>query len=146
MSALRSVAAMMAVACTLLLAPAAGQARKPPSLLVSKINEVREAHGVRPARHSRSLSKSSSAFARYLARTHQFGHSSRIRASNRFSKLGELLALTPRRVRKRRMLNLWLQSPSHRAVLLDPAFRYVGVGRGRYGGARAVVWTVHFGR
>ena len=148
MSALRPTAAILAVACTLLLVPAAGQARKPKTPLVNKINEVRKAHGIPPVRYSRSLSRSSSRFARYLARTRQFGHGRPIWASRRFSGLGEILALSTGRVRRSEILSLWLQSPSHRAVILGSAFRYVGAGRawGQYGEARGLVWTVHFGR
>lgn len=148
MSALRPIAAILAVACTFLLAPAAGQARKPATPLVDKINEVRKAYGIPPVRFSRSLSRSSSRFARYLARNQQFAHGSPIRASRRFSGLGEILALSTGRVRRSEILSLWLQSPSHRAVILGSAFRYVGAGRawGQYGEVPALVWTVHFGR
>jgi uncharacterized protein YkwD len=136
------------VASTVLLAPATGQARKPKTPLVNQINEVRQVHGVPPVRYSRSLARSSLRFARYLARNQQFAHGSPIWASSRFSGLGEILALTTEKVRRRKILRSWLQSPSHRAVVLDPAFRYVGAGRawGDFGATPALVWTVHFGR
>jgi uncharacterized protein YkwD len=149
MSARRPVAAILAVACAFLLAPAAAAARKSPSPLVDEINEVRRAHGVRPARYSRSLSGSSSRFSRYLARTQRFAHGSRILASGRFSQLGEILALTGGwNVRRSRTIGYWLSSASHRAVLLGRAYRYVGAARvpGRFGGRPALYWTVQFGR
>ncbi len=148
MPALRSTAAILAVACTVLLAPAAGHARKSPSPMIDKINEVREAHGISPVRYSRSLHRSSSRFARYLAGTRQFGHGSPIWASRHFSRLGEILALVKgEKIRRGETLSSWMYSSSHRAVVLNPAYRYVGAGwrRGHFG-ATAVVWTAHFGR
>lgn len=144
----RAAAASLAVVCAFLL-PAEVEARKSRSPMVDKINKVRKAHGVRPARYSGSLSRSSSRFARYIARTHRFTHGSRIMASGGFSELGEVLALTRGwEVRRSRTLAYWLQSRRHRAVLLSPAFRYVGAARtrGHFGGSPTLVWAVQFGR
>ena len=69
MPALRPVAAMLAAASVSAFAPVSAQARTSPSPMVDKINHVRQAYGVPPVRYSRSLSGSSSRFARYLART-----------------------------------------------------------------------------
>lgn len=149
MSALRPIAAIVAVACTLLLAPAAAQARKSPSPMVDKINRARLANGIRPMRYSSSLSGSSSRFARHLAASQRFAHSSRIRASGRFSRLGEILALMRGwDVQRDLTLAYWLNSPSHRAVLLSPAFRYVGAARtsGYFAGSPVMFWAVQFGR
>lgn len=149
MSALRPVAAIVAVAFTLLLSPVAAQAGKSPSPMVNKINKVRTGYGLRPMHYSRSLSGSSSRFARHLARTRQFAHGSHISASARFSRLGEVLALMRGwQVQRALTLAYWLQSPAHRAVMLSPGFRYVGAARARahFGGNRVLVWTVQFGR
>jgi uncharacterized protein YkwD len=143
-----SAAAVVTVAIFLCL-PAAGQARRSPSPMIEEINRARAKHGVRRVRYSRSLSRSSRRYARHLARTHQFTHASRIVASRRFSRLGEILALmrghTPRR---RGTVRRWLSSSSHRAVLLSPEFRYVGAGRAHahFNGRPSTVWTVQFGR
>ncbi len=149
MSALRPIAAILAVACTLLLAPVAAEARKSPSPMVDKINKARLANGVRPMRYSRLLSGSSSKYARYLAGTQRFAHSSRIRASGHFSRLGEILALMGGwEVQRELTLAYWLNSPSHRSVLLSPAFRYVGAARtrGYWQGYPVLFWAVQFGR
>lgn len=149
MSARRHVAALFVVALPMLWAPAAGAARKSPSPMVDKINAVRKAHGIRPARYSRSLSGSSAQFARHLASTQRFAHRSRITANNRFSRLGEVLALMRGwKLRRSQTLAYWLGSPSHRAVLLSPVFRYVGAARvrGTFGGSRTIFWTVQLGR
>ena len=149
MSARRHVAAIFAVGFAMLWAPAAGAARKSPSPMVDKINIVRTAHGLRPARYSRSLSTSSSSFARHLAVTQQFEHGTRIMASNRFSTLSEILALTGGwKVRRGKTLRRWLESPAHRAVILSPAVDYVGAARirGHFAGRPVLFWTVQFGR
>lgn len=149
MPALRPAAAILAVLFAFLAASTAAEARKSPSPMVDKINEVRRAHGLRPARYSRSLSRSSSSYVRYLARTQRFAHGSRITASNRFSQLGEVLALMRGwQVQRQLTLSYWLGSPTHRAVLLSPAFRHVGAARtrGHFEGAPMVFWTVQFGR
>lgn len=145
----RSVAVILAVVTSLLCLPARGQARETPSPMVDAINQVRLQHGVPPAGYSRSLSRSSSRFASYLAQTGTFTHASRIIASGRFSKVGEILALSRGRgLRRARTLRNWLSSPVHRSVLLSPRFRYVGAARssGYFAGRPAVFWTVQFGR
>ena len=41
----------------------------------------------------------------------------------------------------------WLKSPEHRAIMLSPAYRWVGIGRecGRFlGYPHACVWTADF--
>ena len=149
MSALRPVAAILAVAFVFLLAPVAAEARKSPSLMVDKINEVRRAQGLAPMRYSSSLSRSSRRFARYLARTDQFTHGARISASNRFSRLGEVLALMRGwQVQRDLTLAYWLYSWSHRAVLLNPGYRYVGAARvnGYFKEIPMMFWTVQVGR
>ena len=149
MPALRPAAACLALACVLVLSTTSSEASASPSPMVDKINQVRAAHGMRALRYSRSLARSSSTFARYVVRTDHFAHAGRIMASARFSRLGEVLALTQGwKIRRTRTLGNWLRSPGHRAVLLSPSFRYVGAARvrGRVWGSRAVVWTVQLGR
>lgn len=147
MPALRPAAACLA--CALALSTTSAPANASPSPMVDKINQVRAAHGMRPLRYSRSLARSSSRYSRHMLRTDRFAHASRIMASRRFSRLGEILALSPGwKVRRKRTLRLWLGSAGHRTVLLSSSFRYIGAARvrGRFGGSRAMVWTVQFGR
>lgn len=149
MLALRPAATCLILTWPLVLSVASAEARPSPSPMVAKINAAREAQGMRALRYSRSLTRSSSRYARYLLRSDRFAHAGRIIASARFSKLGEILALTHGwKLKSARTLGYWLGSPSHRAVLLSSSFRYVGAAgiRGRLGRRRAVVWTVQFGR
>ena len=99
--------------------------------------------------HSPSLARSSSRYVHHLMRTGRFSHAPRIRASSRFFKLGEILALTSGwEIDRPRTIVSWLWSPSHRAVLLGRSFRYIGAARaqGYLAGRQAVLWTVHFGK
>jgi uncharacterized protein YkwD len=68
--------------------------------------------------------------------------------SGRFHRRGEILAQNGgRRPRPGRALAQWLASPIHRSVMLDGAFRYIGVGRayGSFGGGAATGWVAQFG-
>ena len=149
MPALRRPAVCLVLACPLALGATPSHASESPLSMVARINQVRTTHGLSALQYSPSLARSSSRFARHLVRVDRFAHGARIMASSRFSRLGEVLALTHGwRIRRRQTLKNWLSSPSHRALLLSSSFRYVGAGRvrGYFGAARAVVWTVQFGR
>ena len=67
----------------------------------------------------------------------------------RYASFGENLYVgTAGRISARDVVTAWLQSPPHRANLLSPAFRHLGVApvqaSGLLGGADAVVWTAAF--
>lgn len=148
MSAARPVALCLIVAYMLVFAGTV-EAHRSPSPMVNEINHERKAHGLRPLHYSPSLARSSSRFVRYLVRTERFAHAARIMASRHFSRLGEILALTPgRTVQRASTLDNWLRSPTHRAVLLSRSFRYIGAARTlSYSGRHdAMVWAVQFGR
>jgi uncharacterized protein YkwD len=109
--------------------------------MVDALNAVRVRHGVPPLRLSPILERSASAFADHLMRTDTFAHAERIQADGRFRRLGEMLAwVRGMRPRRPAAVRLWLASATHRELLLSPAFRYVGCGRGsgRFRGVRAV--------
>ena len=149
MPASRRAAACLALACAVVLSTTSSQAGASPSPMVDKINEVRAAHGLHALRYSRSLARSSSLFSRHVLRTDRFAHASRIWASRRFSKVGEVLGLNPGwKIRRKRTLWLWLGSPGHRNVLMSRSYRYIGAARahGLLGVSPATVWTVQFGR
>jgi len=147
------------LACTLAMAalsaatPAAKAAPVPRSVaishtMVAELNYARSRHGLPALQPSRLLRISAGAFSRYIVRRDYFGHAASIHASSRFRRLGEVLEIHYRRgYRFRGTVNAWLNSPSHRAVLLSPRWRYVGAGQttGRVGRGRATVWVAHFG-
>jgi uncharacterized protein YkwD len=116
--------------------------------MLQALNAVRAQHGLASFRGSPSLHRSASAYARWMLRAKYFGHLSRIRASGRFARLGEALAWhSGRRARVARTVRGWMHSPPHRALILHPAFRWIGAGmaRGRLQGRRATTWVLHFG-
>lgn len=69
-------------------------------------------------------------------------------AGYRWTRLGENIAFGTGPVSVRAIFSAWLRSTKHRANILDPAFRDVGVGsrRGRVAGASARFWVAEFGR
>jgi uncharacterized protein YkwD len=139
----------MVLALTLsLLSAAPASGAKDPRAMVDTINRARAKHGAGALRHHRALSRSARRYARHMMRTGSFGHAGRIRASDRFSQLGELLARHPgRKPRRSRTVRRWVHSPWHSPVLLGRQFRFVGVGRvyGGFRGRRRTIWVVHLG-
>jgi uncharacterized protein YkwD len=149
MPALRPIVVCLTLVCVLVFWQTPPEVRASQSPMVDRINAMRAAHGVHALRYSRSLSRSSSSFSRYLLLTGRFAHAGRIVASGRFSMLGEILALSRGwKIRRTRTLRYWLGSPGHRSVLLSSYFSYIGAARvrGFFGGSRVVAWTVQFGR
>lgn len=146
---MRRTSVLAVLACAALLLPASAAQANPAHAVVDKVNSYRAANGLPPLKLSRSLSRSSYAYARTLMRSNRFGHSSHIRASSRFRLLGETLAFSwGRRKSARIPVRGWANSAPHRVVLLSRSFRYVGVGRvsGRFGSRRATIWVLHAGR
>jgi uncharacterized protein YkwD len=146
-----AVIGVLLVACCLAAAgPAtAGASTSAEKRMVKKVNSVRAGHGLRPLRGSRRLGGSAARYARRMLRADYFGHQPRIRASSRYSRLGENLAWhTGLRPRVRYTVRAWLNSPPHRALLLSGGFRWLGAGlaRGRLHGRAGTTWVLHFGR
>ena len=116
--------------------------------MVAEVNGVRAQHGLGPLRYSGSLRRSADRYAAWMLRADFFGHQGRIRASRRYRKLGEALALHRGwRAQVRRTVQGWLRSPGHRALILSRGFRHLGAGhsRGSYAGGRDTTWVLHFG-
>ena len=136
--------------CAVLLPAAPTEAKRPPvGQMIGAINDFRRAHGLRRLGASSSLNRSARNYAWSMMRRGYFGHSSRIRASRKFSFKGEVLEMHPGSwPRPRVALRNWKRSGPHRSALLNRGFRQVGGGyaRGRYRGRRTVMWVVHLGR
>ena len=116
---------------------------------IEGLNEVRTAQGLAPLRASKALTQSANAYSRRMLVGEFFGHQARIPVASRFRTAGETLAWhTGWQPGAYRTLRQWMNSPPHRAVLLSPAFRLVGMGmeRGRLGGRAATIWVAHLGR
>jgi uncharacterized protein YkwD len=148
MSRVRTAALLLCMLATALALPAGASANKSIDML-NGVNWVRGQYGLAPVHYSRTLAHSAHGYSRKLMRSGYFGHDSRIHASRRFRTLGEILeyrrGVHPR---VRATLRDWMNSPPHRAVILNGTFRYAGAGftRGRFHGRRSTIWAMHFGR
>ncbi len=155
---MRSVALVLSTLTMLLVlsfaaaAPAAQPARprldRGERAVIRSINRARASHGLRRMRPARRLARAADGHTRTMLRANFFAHGSfaqRVRRYVRRGSIGETLAMTSR-CSARKVVRMWLNSPSHRAVLLSTRFRRVGIGRrvGRMGARRACVVTADF--
>lgn len=106
------------------------------------LNAVREAHGLSSLRPNAKLTEAARGHSRDMVRRRYFSHltpeglsfSDRIRSTgylrtNRRWLVGETLAWGwRRRAAPARIVRAWLNSPPHREVMLNPAYRDVGIG------------------
>jgi uncharacterized protein YkwD len=122
------------------------------SALLHAMNDARQAHGLAPLRLDRRLQRVARAHSSKMLRTGSFSHgafSARIRAAGVSARrVGENLAWAAGALSQARaIVSVWLKSPEHRANLLRPGYRTVGVGaqRGTFAGvAGALVVTTDF--
>ena len=145
---LLSIALLGMLAATAAPQPASAARSFPGKGMMDAINYVRAKAGLRHVKRSPRLVRSSSARAELLMRENFFAHPAVLRVPT-FDRVGEILELHGgRRPRMSRTLRLWGNSPGHRAIILSTHYRWVGAARavGRYGGARATIWVVRFGR
>jgi uncharacterized protein YkwD len=116
--------------------------------MMDAINAVRANAGLRQLKHSRRLVRTSANRAELMMREDFFAHPARLRVPT-FDRVGEILELHGgRRQRMSRTIRLWLNSYGHRAVMMSSHYRWIGAARavGLYGGHRATVWVVRFGK
>jgi uncharacterized protein YkwD len=127
---------ILVTVCGLLAFPAAAGATgltSSEASLLREINVVRTAHGLSAFRYDSSLSRAARAHTRAMARANIFTHGAFTTRMRRFHvtgpRVGENLAWgsgsygTPRGI-----VQAWLRSPEHRANLLRPGFRRIGLG------------------
>lgn len=134
--------ALAMLACTAVLGAAAPAESAPTRIekrLVAKINDVRAAHGVRKVRIGGNLRRAAHRWAVRLLRSDSFYH-----ARLRSGTAENLAWATCSWASPRKIVRMWMGSPSHRSVMLDRSARYVGpgvaVGRWRgYGCVRMAV-------
>jgi uncharacterized protein YkwD len=117
------------------------------SALVVRMNAVRKAHALRPLRMVQSLSGAADRHARSMAGAAYFRHElftpKRERRWTGFGRwirwfypgpgyrswsAGENLAWGAPDITARQTVGRWLRSPGHRANLLAPGWRHVGIG------------------
>lgn len=143
------LAVFAAVFCvSTLAAPAPARPTRGEQALLQAVNGVRRANGLAPLRVDSVLERAARAHSRSMLRTGSFGHGDFARRLSSFGArgpaVGENLAwgvgwqATPEGV-----IQSWLASPAHRANLLRPGFRRIGIGRvvgtfAGYGGATII--------
>ena len=131
--------------------------------LLAAINDFRQAHGLSALRLSRGLTLAASRHSLSMAEHGYFEHASldgsafwrRVEATyprkGRRWSVGENLAWAYPGLSARQTLELWLSSPPHRANLLSPVWREVGIGAvrafagGVYNGHDVTILTADFG-
>jgi uncharacterized protein YkwD len=123
--------------------------------VIQKLNDARAQQGLAPLRAHRGLNRAADEHSGDMLRADFFDHPSsdgtpfdqRVRRFADASMVGETLAaLRQRRGGAATVVRLWLDSPAHRAIVLDASFRRIGVARrwGTLGSTRNAVVTADF--
>jgi uncharacterized protein YkwD len=133
--------------------------------LLVQINVVRGANALRPLKISRGLSVAAAQHTTEMGQAGYFAHASlddtpfwkrieRSYTSFRFRSwdVGENLLYVAPDVGGSKAMDLWMNSPKHRAILLDPAWREVGIATrhfssapGIYSNKAVTILTTDFG-
>jgi uncharacterized protein YkwD len=119
--------------------------------VIRLVNRIRARHGLRRLRANRRLAVAASTHTGDMLRRDFLSHASsdgtdmsaRVRSYTGTKHwIGENIVAMSGRATARKAVRMWMHSPSHRAVLLSPSGRRIGIGkrRGRLGSApRAVI-------
>jgi uncharacterized protein YkwD len=131
--------------------PAVRAAGSSEQRLLAEINRVRAAHRLPAMRGDRRLALAASWHSAYMLEKNYFGHhgfTSRIRrARARGPIFSENIAMASGRTTDARLIvQMWMQSPPHRANLLRRGFRRVGLAAavGPFQGSQAALVTAEF--
>ena len=130
---LKPLLAVLAALVLVLPAAALGGATRSESSLLREVNRVRAAHGLGRLTLDTRLQRAARAHSREMLGANIFAHgafSTRMAEFNVTGRVaGENLAWgTGARATAHGIVAAWLASPQHRANLLRPAFKRVGVG------------------
>jgi uncharacterized protein YkwD len=142
-AALIALIAVLAVPAVVAPQASAGTSRFE-SRVIAEINAVRAQHGLAGVGHRGMLAGAAGRHASRLKRRGQLQHSSTQALARRTrGRVGEVIAWSSnRRASARSIVRKWMNSPPHRAVLLDGGYRRVGVGASR--GRRGLFVTADF--
>ena len=109
----------------------AGGLNGPEASLLSTINTVRKSRGLAPLRVDYRLTRAARGHSADMMHRQYFAHGSlaarAVHVGARGPRFGENLAWATG-ITAQWTVDHWLASPSHRAVLLRPGFRRVGIG------------------
>jgi uncharacterized protein YkwD len=123
--------------------------------VVRLVNRIRARHGLKRLRTSATLARAANDHTVDILRTDTLSHASsdgtpmatRVRRYTGADWVGEnVAAVWGKGGTASKVVRMWMTSPGHRAVLLAPAGRRIGVGRakGTMAGARRAVFTADF--
>jgi uncharacterized protein YkwD len=123
--------------------------------IIQRLNDARAQHGLGALRPARGLNRAADRHSRDMLMRDFFDHPSsdgtpfdqRVRRFARASMVGETLASLPdRHGGAATVVELWMTSGAHRAIVLDPRLTRVGLARrwGTLGGDRMAVVTADF--
>jgi uncharacterized protein YkwD len=125
--------------------------------IVRNINAFRASNGLRGLRLNKALGRSSDYHCADMLAANFFAHTSsngesfeqRVEQFRPSRRIGETLAYLSKGARKnmaRRIVDMWINSPPHRASLLSRSFRRIGVARrnGKLNGLPVTVFTADF--
>ena len=145
------VAAATIAAFLVAAAPAVAGLTRPEQALVAAINVTRARHHLPELQLDPALERAARSHTRDMLLRGYFDHGSFLARMERFGvrgrAVGENLAWWPgSRALAHAVVRIWLRDPAHRANLLRPGFRRVGVAavRGRYGGGKVRMVTADF--
>jgi uncharacterized protein YkwD len=136
---------LLAAVLVIAVLPCPAQARDhTTSSMVRAINSVRAAHQLPSLRVSHALARAARRHSSEMARSGLFSHGAfeqRLRSYINSRMVGENLAWM-QRCNGQQAVNMWLNSPPHRRIMLSRAFRRVGVGH--RSGSRGCFITADF--
>lgn len=120
--------------------------------VLRNINAVRANHGLGAVHASGSLAAGARSYSHQMAASGTFGHGSwvqRVRRHTRSHTIGEILGYVQSVSRAREahaIVNAWMHSAEHRAIILGGQFHRAGVGRGwaHWSGRKTAIYTVDF--
>lgn len=127
------------------------------SVLLTKINKARAAHGLAPLKRSAILSRPARSHSVYLARTGTLDHEGAdgspfyvrlYRAGYpRTKAVGENLGMSSGCATNLadQMIRMWLKSPGHRRNLLSPRYKQIGIAVVTAPDCSSTIYTTDFG-
>jgi uncharacterized protein YkwD len=108
--------------------------------VIRAINAERTQRGLPALRTNAGLARTADRHSASMAHSSRLEHGNvegRLRKVIAGGPVGETIALVPGSASAlaRNVVRMWMRSPPHRAILLEPRVRRVGVGRARSGGS-----------
>lgn len=148
----------VAVCALLAVAPAASAGARLDATereVIQRLNDARAQQGLSALRPSRGLNRAADRHSRDMLARDFFDHPSsdgtpfdtRVRRYARAAMVGETLATLPdRHGGAATVVRIWMESAAHRAIVLDPRLKRIGLARrwGTLGSRKTAVVTADF--